>query len=760
MSSVSIPNPCGSELTAYQLLVNYAYSVIPSGGGLSGKAPLIAWEQYQRVTPEPDDIQTWERELRPSLWGVVTGSISCVVVVDIDRPELRTMFDAVGLSPHIQTPRGGFHYWFRHPGHPVKTVAGLLPGIDVRGDGGFVNVLGRRKDGEYRILIAPSPDAVYPWDKLPGQIASVLDGQRRPPIEEEIIPEHTRNATLASLAGSLRAKGLSQGAIEEALQGINAKSCKPPLEVGEVAAIARSIAKYAPTGKEDKEPKAGHASFLETDGCLFEQIGGGGFVQYYKAGGETKIVNHVIQGDVRVLPLSSEEVALGAVRLPSGIAEYGNTSSLLREVEAHICRYLDVSAGFRRFVSYYVLLSWLYDRFNTLPYLRFIGDTGCGKSRALDVCGGLCYKPILASGCITPAPIYRMIARWAGTVVLDEADLQNSDEYHEVTKILNCGFERNRPVIRAVKDNPEKLQILPTFGPKVFATRRRFKDAALEARCLTEIMQETTREDIPATLNDAFYKEQGELRNKLLLFRFRNYDKVNADNSIDLDFKGIEPRLRQISACFASLFVGQPEVLADYQAFIIHHQKELIEQRASTVFGQVVERLIFLVESHTIDTFDSFDTTLIPVSAGDIAESLNMTPQAVGQILKTLGLQTKFIKAQSKRCIVYDPVKLERLKRRYIPQDESEVSMVSMVSTTRNSMPKIDTSGPSQSECIKGQGFCRIRFSDETEFSCIYEPKSCQYFVSSFKNVIVDRLTPLTDRNIPLLGMTVEKGGN
>ncbi len=446
---------------------------------------------------------------------------------------------------------------------------------------------------------------------------------------------------------------------------------------------------------EDSEKKERRTSFHETEFCLFEQIEGGKFLQYYKESANTKTISWVVDADMRVVPLQTEEVTLGAVKLPSGIAEYGDTFRLLREIEAHIHRYLDVSDSFRKFASYYILLSWLYDRFNTLPYLRFIGDTGCGKSRALDVCGGLCYKATSASGCITPAPIYRMLKRWAGTIILDEADLQNSDEYHEVTKILNCGFERNRPVIRAVKDNPENLQILPTYGPKVFATRRRFKDTALEARCLTEIMQETTREDIPATLNDTFYKEQGELRNKLLLFRFRNYDKVNADNKVILELKGIEPRLRQISACFASLFAGQPEVLTDYQTFITHHQRELIEQRASTIYGQVVEKLISLIESHTIDTFDSLDTTLIPISAGDIAESLNttnMTPQAIGQILKTFGLQTKFIKAQSKRCIVYDPIKLATLKRRYIPQDESEAAaMVSMVSTIGDSMPDIDT---------------------------------------------------------------------
>ena len=189
------------------------------------------------------------------MWGIVTGAISCIVVIDIDKPELRTMFDEAGLSPHIQTPRGGFHYWFRHPGQPVRTVAGLLPGIDVRGDGGFVNVIGKRKDGEYKVLIPPSPDAIYSWDKLPEKIAYALNGQRpqAPPVEGETIPEHKRNATLTRLAGSLRRKGLSQEAIEAALQGINSESCKPPLEKDEVASIARSVAKYPPSSTGNKD---------------------------------------------------------------------------------------------------------------------------------------------------------------------------------------------------------------------------------------------------------------------------------------------------------------------------------------------------------------------------------------------------------------------------------------------------------------------------------------------------------------------------
>jgi 5S rRNA maturation endonuclease (ribonuclease M5) len=440
--------------------------------------------------------------------------------------------------------------------------------------------------------------------------------------------------------------------------------------------------------KDTEGEELRESSFLTLDHALYEEIVSDGhvaFIEYNTISGESRTVTHIMQGETKVIPQQGEELKLGAIKLPSGVTEYGDTLSLLREVETHIFIYLDVSDAFRKFAAYYILLSWLYDKFSTLPYIRAIGDTGCGKSRLLDVCGSLCYKPTLVSGCITPAPIYRMLKRWNGTMILDEADLQNSDEYSEVVKILNCGFERGRPVIRATKDNPDKLQFLPTFGPKVFATRRRFKDPALEARCLTEIMQETTRDDIPSTLTNSFYKEQEALRNKLLLFRLRNYALINPEETVTLNFQGIEPRLKQISASFASLFAGQPEVLSDYQAFIQHHQRELIEQRAATQIGQVVEKLFALTESVTNVTNVTSVTgeELIPISSKDIAEPLNMTPQAVGQILKTLGLHTKVHKVEgaSKRCIVYDSVKLDTLKRRYIPSEDDQVTLVTTVTT-------------------------------------------------------------------------------
>lgn len=51
--------------------------------------------------------------------------------------------------------------------------------------------------------------------------------------------------------------------------------------------------------------------------------------------------------------------------------------------------------------AHYVLLTWVYDAFSDLAYLRFRGDFGTGKTRALLTIGSLCYKPFFASGAST-----------------------------------------------------------------------------------------------------------------------------------------------------------------------------------------------------------------------------------------------------------------------------------------------------------------------------------------------------------------------
>ena len=65
------------------------------------------------------------------------------------------------------------------------------------------------------------------------------------------IPESGRNNTLTSLAGGMRRKGMSEVAIEAALQAENNSRCDPPLDKSEVSAIAASIMRYPASSPDE-----------------------------------------------------------------------------------------------------------------------------------------------------------------------------------------------------------------------------------------------------------------------------------------------------------------------------------------------------------------------------------------------------------------------------------------------------------------------------------------------------------------------------
>ena len=383
--------------------------------------------------------------------------------------------------------------------------------------------------------------------------------------------------------------------------------------------------------------------------------------------------------EIIYLPQNGDELEEEAVLLPSGAEDFESIEELTREIKEHIHKYLDIPEEFETFATWYILLTYVYDKVNTLPYLRALGDTGTGKSRFLDVIGRLCYKATICSGSITPAPIYRMIKKWKGTIILDEADMRKSDEKNEVITILNCGFERGRPVLRATKDNPDKIQALPTFSPKVFATRKRFQDVALESRCLTCIMQETNRDDIPSQLPPEFYEEEDKLRNKLLMFRFKYRDKIDPDKiqEIDKDLKNIEPRLRQATSSFAVLFANIDGVYKQFKDFLEKYQAELIEERADTTEGLIVNAIYSL--THVTNVTDVTKVTLAKegqiITTSDIEKYIKenfdkeIDTRVIGRYLRTLGIETKQkkIEGENKRILILEPERLLVLFKRYIP---------------------------------------------------------------------------------------------
>src|SRR5580704_1140792 len=179
-------------------------------------------------------------------------------------------------------------------------------------------------------------------------------------------------------------------------------------------------------------------------------------------------------------PLLDDMVRQGVVLLPSkGIPVRAvDQACLVDKLIRFIHRYLDIPPFWEKMVAHYVLMTWVYDRFTAVPYLRLLAEHGTGKSRFLQVAGALCYKSIICGGSISVASVFRLTDQWRGTLALDECDFNHSNEWIEIVRLLNCGYMANLPAVRAESVGrsfaPRAFYV---FGPKILAGRHRFEDS-------------------------------------------------------------------------------------------------------------------------------------------------------------------------------------------------------------------------------------------------------------------------------------------
>lgn len=217
---------------------------------------------------DPKQIALWWKKWPDANLGILTGQTSGLVVLDVDGEDGKASLQAL-TAAHAPLPktlcvktgragadgeRKGAHYYFRAPaGEMIRNSVGntnpLGTGLDIRADGGYV--------------VAPpslhSSGLLYEWltpeqslADLPSWLLEKLrkakpaSTARTPRAQSEVIAEGGRNAALASLAGTMRRRGMTPEAIEAALMKENDARCKPPLAANEVRDIARSVARYPP----------------------------------------------------------------------------------------------------------------------------------------------------------------------------------------------------------------------------------------------------------------------------------------------------------------------------------------------------------------------------------------------------------------------------------------------------------------------------------------------------------------------------------
>jgi hypothetical protein len=187
------------------------------------KIPLVPWQEYTQRKVTSDETKQWD-ELYPLGTtfgrGIICGPISQLFVLDVDGDEGIISLEGYHLpkTVTVRTPHGKHYYfrWISELDDKVTTKTGILPKVDVRGEGGFVRWYGWRRGPHVRALLAPPQWLI---DLLPNKNAPkvIEDTFKKLDYVQSLqnlktLPRHN---TLYGIAGGLRSRGYTCDEIYE-----------------------------------------------------------------------------------------------------------------------------------------------------------------------------------------------------------------------------------------------------------------------------------------------------------------------------------------------------------------------------------------------------------------------------------------------------------------------------------------------------------------------------------------------------------------
>lgn len=320
--------------------------------------------------------------------------------------------------------------------------------------------------------------------------------------------------------------------------------------------------------------------------------------------------------------------------LPSA-AEHGHsTNEVLSDIQKFLSEWVDAPQSWLQIASYYVLMTWVYDKFTVVPYLRFLGESGTGKTRLLEALSAISFRALLTNGNTSVAGLFRTIDILQGTVAIDESDFKNSSEQADIAKVFNNGYKANAPVIRA-EGTSEGYAPTPfvVYGPKIIGTRKRFEDDAIESRCLTFETKRLELSQIHARsqLNDDFYRQANTLQNRLLGWRFDSFADVRVEEEPVRALK-ISPRLAEVAITMYSA-VRDEEARRNILGFLERYYAHIQGDSTATFVMEALAQLEEEIRSPKGCLMSGITAT---VNAGrDPADSIHS--RKIASIVRSLG---------------------------------------------------------------------------------------------------------------------------
>lgn len=266
--------------------------------------------------------------------------------------------------------------------------------------------------------------------------------------------------------------------------------------------------------------------------------------------------------------------AAEALRDPgeSGAREDG--AALVRNIESFLTRYMVLRTHTALPSALWVLMTYVFDAFDAVPYLVITSPTPrCGKTRLLECLELVVAEPRRASN-ISEAALFRTIQKFRPTLLLDEAETLSgkSERAEYLRQILNAGNRRGAVVTRCVGQGANlDAEDFSVFCPKVLAGVGSFPQTITDRAIVIAMQRRKESEPVARFLYRQVEPRAKALRERAERFAAERREEIVAayDGAPELDF--IADRDAEAWApLFAILAVGDPKRLPELRACAEH----------------------------------------------------------------------------------------------------------------------------------------------------------------------------------------------
>jgi hypothetical protein len=232
----------------------------------ANKKPYEKWAEFQTRIATEEEITAWWTKYPEAMIGIVTGKISNTFVVDLDKyaegyseETALEYFPDDLITPSAATQSGGEHLYFKYIAlmDSISITSRILPGIDYRGNGGYViappSSNGNGKCYSWNTSIDETPMAELPLRFLQkisiNKTSTLYENVTKPENQPTSVLQPvtlsfargSRDNSLFHVAHTMTKGGAKPGDVRIVLD-ILAKQCSPVFPPDEVnAKIASAI---------------------------------------------------------------------------------------------------------------------------------------------------------------------------------------------------------------------------------------------------------------------------------------------------------------------------------------------------------------------------------------------------------------------------------------------------------------------------------------------------------------------------------------